>query len=346
MTRLAPLYSRRPEIPMPPSLNDEFVHRLVGPRTWNRALEYLESADVRGLSFTERGPNNWSLSGRIQAPNTTTFHVNLTRSDAYTLGYCTCSVAVNCHHVAAVAMTAIDTLDALRKPSAPPPAPAAPSWQEALAPWSTLTRVVPTRQEPPLAYRLSFDPVPGDLSRANLRVQAGKVGAQGFVPVSWNDLRAPGAAPSDKRVLLELLLPARTPASLPDLLHRQPITVDSQRLGGWLEALSEAPVLLDALDRPIRILPDVPVEPRLYYQRGSDSAMLKPIWHGVDGPIDAANSRLLGDPPSWVLLDDALHLLSSAPAAASSSLLLLDAEALRWDARNPNSCSKNARESY
>ncbi len=321
---------------MAANLSDELVHRLVGARAWNRGLDSLETALVSNLKLEQLSPKSWTLHGSIQNRNSAKYRVTLTHRDSYTLGYCTCSIRVNCHHVAAVGMVAIDNLDTLqpRSKTLPAPAPAPPpqpSWQSLLRPWTELTQTVPPpvpprRQDPPLAYRLTFEPGPGLANRVQLRVQAGESTRWGFAPVPWNRLLGPDAAPSDKRILPNLLL-LRPPAGASGNYHHdRPLAIDDSLVDTWLRALAEAPALRDVTDRPLRIHAEAPVEARLHYAKDADGAMLRPAWNGPDGPIDALNPQILGESPAWIRLDDALHPLATRLPPATAPIRLAAAE--------------------
>jgi non-specific serine/threonine protein kinase len=310
---------------MPHPLNDDLVYRLVGPRIWNRALDYLEGAMVNGLQYSERGPSQWTLTGRIQGHNTAVFHVTLTQNVTYLLGYCSCSIAVNCHHVAAVAMAAIDNPDTLRTRSLPAPAaPSAPSWQTLLSPWATLTRTIPRpAQNAPLVYRLDFAPVPGLPSRVQIRVQAGESTPWGFAPVPWSRLLDSAAAPSDKAVLPELMLLATSRSGAGSFHHDRPLAIAPHLVDSWLLALAQAPELLDNSGQALHIHPETPLEARLHYSKDEGGATLRPIWHAPDGPRAAVNPQFLGDPPAWIRLGDSLYpLATQIPTSATTPIRL------------------------
>ncbi|MCW2812465.1 MAG: Superfamily or helicase, family, partial [Friedmanniella sp.] len=187
-------------------LSNEAITAMVGPDAFARGMAYARSGHVHDVSFDDRA---LTVSGRVKGTYRDDYAVTValgaSPSGAVTAyrGQCSCPVALDCKHAAAVLVVA--------RHQAALPAPERPEWERTLD--ALVASPVPPSGETaaPLALEFGVEKIPafrGYPGRQDLRIRPARPGRHGSwvrSGISWEDLDfvARSYRPEHRELLLQ-----------------------------------------------------------------------------------------------------------------------------------------------
>ena len=223
------------------ALSDAAIRGLVGPEAFARALVSVRSGHVSHVEVDDAAR---TVSGRVRGTHrddyAVTVYLATSPSGSTTVhrSRCTCPVALDCKHAAAVLVVA-------RHDQGPGPRVERPEWERVLGPLVSGPPPTPTVEVAPLALELGVERIPaqrGYAGRLDLRarpVRRGRAGGWVRSGISWEDLDfvARSYVPAHRELLLQLR--AAAGASARQALPRN----------AWLSLQSVSSALWSLLDQ-------------------------------------------------------------------------------------------------
>ncbi len=190
------------------ALSDAAISGLVGSEAFARALVAVRSGHVSHVEVDDAAR---TVSGRVRGTHRDDYAVTayLATSPAGTTtvhrSRCTCPVALDCKHAAAVLVVA-------RHQQGPGPRVERPEWERVLGPLVTAPPPTPAVEVAPLGLELGVERIPahrGYAGRLDLRarpVRRGRGGGWVRSGISWEDLDfvARSYVPAHRELLLQL----------------------------------------------------------------------------------------------------------------------------------------------
>ncbi|MEX5296090.1 DEAD/DEAH box helicase [Kocuria sp. CPCC 205268] len=294
----------------------EAVRAAVGTETFARGAAYARSGRVHFLtSDPGRRILFAAVDGTARQPYQTLVQVGDARGARPSSGRCTCPMAVNCKHVAAVLVAALEDLGTA--------APATPAWEQRLA--DVVEEADPEKATgTPIGLQFEVEAEPGGRGRPEtLRVRLrpvvpGKKSAWIRTGISWRDLAYPYGARGQSAGHREALRALYQAHQSTAYYYGEPaVLLDEFGPALWplLRGAVEAGVPLVPAKRAIGpvVLADAPASLSLDLTADGQAMTAAPAVHvpGVDE--DGASASLVGDPAHGVVLARAGTGLVLAP---------------------------------
>ena len=188
-------------------LGNEAIRQMVGSEAFARALVYARSEHVLDVALDEEA---LTVSGRVKGTHRDDYEVTVSlapsRSGATTVyrGQCSCPVALDCKHAAAVLIVARHSAEVRRRAERP-------EWEKALSRLLAAPPVEPAAAAAPLALEFEVERIPayrGYAGRQDLRIRPARQGRSGGwvrSGISWEDLDfvASSYRPEHRELLLQ-----------------------------------------------------------------------------------------------------------------------------------------------
>jgi len=188
-------------------LSNEAIRAMVGSEAFARAMVYARSGHVRDVSLDEEAR---TVSGRVSGTHRDSYEVTVylapSRSGGTTVyrSQCTCPVALDCKHAAAVLVVARHTAEVRRRAERP-------EWEKVLGRLLSAPPVEPPAAAAPLALEFEVERIPayrGYAGRQDLRIRPARQGRSGGwvrSGISWEDLDHVAASyrPEHRELLLQ-----------------------------------------------------------------------------------------------------------------------------------------------
>ncbi|SEQ09473.1 Superfamily II DNA or RNA helicase, SNF2 family [Microlunatus flavus] len=201
------------------ALSDAAIAALVGPEAFARALVAVRSGHVSHVEVDDAAR---TVSGRVRGTHRDDYEVTVylasSASGTTTVhrSRCTCPVALDCKHAAAVLVVA-------RHEQGPGPRVERPEWERLLGPLVTTPPPTTAVEVAPLGLELGVERIPahrGYAGRLDLRarpVRRGRGGGWVRSGISWEDLDfvARSYVPAHRELLLQLRAAAGSSARQP-----------------------------------------------------------------------------------------------------------------------------------
>jgi superfamily II DNA or RNA helicase len=200
-----------PSAPGPPPwdalLGNEAIRQMVGSEAFARAMVYARSGHVLDVSLDEEA---MTVSGRVKGSHRDEYEVTVylapSPSGATTVyrSQCTCPVALDCKHAAAVLVVARHTVELRHRVERP-------EWEKALRRLLAAPQPEPVSAVAPLALEFEVERIPafrGYAGRQDLRIRPARQGRSGGwvrSGISWEDLDYVTASyrPEHRELLLQ-----------------------------------------------------------------------------------------------------------------------------------------------
>jgi superfamily II DNA or RNA helicase len=322
-------------------LSDLTIQRTVGPRAFVAGLSYAGADRVRELTVDLDGR---LLFAAVQGGQVSPYRVVVTPSAraATWSGRCTCPVAANCKHVAAVMLAARGQ----REPSEPGVL-ARSAWEGPLAALVRARAAAAQSSESPLAIQLEVvdraTPVPryygsggpaGRPAGQRIRIRPltrGRSGNWVRTGVSWRDFQFDVGRPTYHRAHRDVLAAfAATQLANSrgyhgyghryDDVHLDELgpvlwqLLDQARAAGVELVLGKSPPDVVAVAEPVGIALDL-------RRAGPSGAHLRPVITAGGRTLDAASVELLGEPAHGLFVTDPAGIDVVAPSTAPDGQL-------------------------
>jgi len=171
-------------------LGNEAIRSMVGSEAFARAMVYARSGHVFDVALDEEA---LTVSGRVKGTHRDDYQVTVflapSRSGATTVyrSQCSCPVALDCKHAAAVLIVARHSTEVRRHAERP-------EWEKALARLLAAPPAEPVAEAAPLALEFEVERIPayrGYAGRQDLRIRPARRGRSGGwvrSGISWEDL--------------------------------------------------------------------------------------------------------------------------------------------------------------
>jgi superfamily II DNA or RNA helicase len=299
-------------------LSDLTIQRTVGPGAFSRGLSYARDGRVRELTVDPAGR---VLFASVQGTRRSPYQVVVTPSSGAALwsGRCSCPVATNCKHVAAVMVAGRDRRDDARA------VPGPGSWE---APLAALVRGRTAELVPAAALALQFEvvaPMPRLAQRrgaallmrgprVRLRpVVRGRGGGWVRTGVTWRDVQYDTSGVGHDRAqrdVLRAVLALHTANSRGYVSYGYDDAIHLDDLGpGLWQLLAEAQecglhlVASKASAEPVAVAE--PLVAALDVRRtGRSGATLRPVVVSGERTLDVRDVELIGDPTHGFFVTD------------------------------------------
>ncbi|WP_051265571.1 DEAD/DEAH box helicase [Nakamurella lactea] len=290
--------------PLPP---EQAIRRAVGPAAFERGRPYAATGRVSELRIADD-----QIFGRVRGTGAAPYQVVVSYGDdpAQLHGTCSCPMAANCKHVAAVALTALAERSRQTAVATLRRGDRSPDWQQRLQGLlATAESTLPGIDQRPIGLQVEavvpqrhtrlYSNVPDEPTRLRLRpVTIGKRGDWVRQGVSWPDLEYGGYGSWSRHRAREPLLALyrwlRNQSSGYYGYGQDPLYLDGGGLGVW-------PLLDDVLDAGV---------PLIFGRSGSGSVIRTPvgvsldITHAAGMPARLSASLDAGPDPSALPIGD------------------------------------------
>jgi superfamily II DNA or RNA helicase len=287
-------------------LTNEAISAMVGHEAFSRGLVYARTGRVSEVRFDEE---TRVISGRVRGSYRDGYSTSVQLADPQSgpsahRGHCSCPVALDCKHAAAVLVAARGQPDITSQLGRP-------AWEKALGRLVHAPDPVPVTAQVPLGLEFEVQQIPsyrGYPGRRELRVRPVKHGASGKWirgGISWDELDYfTRAHPADQRELL-LQLRAATGPSARFSYPRSPWLSLATVTSGLWSLLDLAPTVGLTLvspggrDDPVRV-GGAKATISLDVRRAGSGLVVEPQILVGEAPLDRASVGLLGDPAHGV----------------------------------------------